>query len=147
VFKKRPLLVQPASPVRLISLDDPAVDREATGEAAITEFSLSTGMDRSKIVLTGEPTEFGVLPLSPSQWREVKTAAQGASSGRQVRYISGLVAFGHGCQFIEAMEDERGAGGMIERAEWDTYIDPDVQVEIGQYIIKLSKNTEPDAPK
>lgn len=149
-FRKRPYLVQPGDPIQLISLDDPSVDKaatEAANKGACMRFSVSTGMDRSELVIVGEPSVYHCLPLSPSQWQAVKTAGHSTSTMSQHRYVCGIAAFLRGCRAIDGFEDDSGSKGALKRAEWDEYVDPDVMSEVGNYIIKLSRNTEPDTPK
>ena len=144
-------LVQPDEPVRLVTVDDPAIDAAAMGPKLLAEFMKSTGMDRSSLILTGEPTEYHVRPLSPTQFREVKLHGLAFQPGRQAEYARALRAFYLGCKLIKGWRFGENKGDL-ERDDWEREVEIDTQAEIGRYILRMSTpqraaRPEDDVPK
>jgi hypothetical protein len=151
-LRERVRLVDPDEPIKLITYEDPAVDKDATPKDDAVAFLKSNGMDRSGLVLTADPTAFHVKPLTPAQSRDVSVAASAGVTDRQAGKLAALTAFWHACKLVSNWEFADGSRGDLPKDKWEEQLDHKWQMEIGQYVIRLStlqpaKSKEDDVPK
>jgi hypothetical protein len=151
-IRERVRLVDTDEPIRLISYEDEAVDKKATKPADAVAFLESTGMDRSGLVITGPVTEFHVKPLGSDQYRDVKLAANGYVTAKQIGLAGGIAAFWKACKLIKGWHFKDGSRGDLPQERWAEQVPLEMQAEIGQYVIRLSalqpfKDKENDVPK